>query len=215
MASAVTGLAHDLAKDHPEKVAELQALYFGDVQNVGPGAVPRTYNHSYSISADLHIPEGGAEGVIVADANHLGGFSLFMEDGRLKHTYAFLGVFENRQESEGVLPTGDVNVQILFQADETKPATPGDVTLIVNGLKVGGGRLGHSVPFGFSGYSGLDVGRDNGLVVDRTYADRAPFVFTGTVRKVVFDVAPHLAVADEFALHAHPHQADAVRGVNG
>ncbi len=51
--------------------------------------------------------------------------------------------------------------------------------------------MAHTVPFGFSGYSGLDVGRDNGLLVDRSYADKAPFAFTGTVKKVVFDVAPH------------------------
>ena len=74
-------------------------------------------------------PRSGAEGVIVADANHLGGFALFVQDGRLKHTYAFLGVFEYRQESEGQLPTGDVNVQMTFAADEAKPATGGEVTL--------------------------------------------------------------------------------------
>jgi hypothetical protein len=163
--------ANDLSASHPEKVKELQALfweeaekynikpllagfspffgilpplgtqttttYYGDVQNVAPGCVPRVYNHSYTISADLHIPDGGAEGVIVADANHLGGFALFVADGKLKHTYAFLGVFEYRQESEGELPAGDVNVQMAFVADEAKPATPGEVTLYVNGEKVG------------------------------------------------------------------------------
>ena len=92
---------------------------------------------------------------IVADANHLGGFSLFVADGKLKHTYAFLGVFEYRQESVGVLPTGDVTVQMAFAADEAKPATPGQVTLYVNGKPAGGGRVDHTVPFGFSGYSGL------------------------------------------------------------
>src|ERR1039457_6222874 len=215
--------ASDLSASHPEKVKELQALfweeaekynikpllagfspffgivpplgtqttttYYGDVQNVAPGCVPRVYNHSYTISADLHIPDGGAEGVIVADANHLGGFSLFVQDGKLKHTYAFLGVFEYRQESEGELPTGDVNVQMAFVADEAKPATPGQVTLYVNGEQVGSGRMDHTVPFGFSGYSGLDVGRDNGLVVDRGYAAKAPFAFTGTGKKGGFDGA--------------------------
>ena len=77
------------------------------MQNVAPGLVPRIYNHSYMISADLHIPDGGAEGVIVADASHLGGFALFVQDGKLKHTYAFLGVFEYRQESEREWPTGE------------------------------------------------------------------------------------------------------------
>jgi hypothetical protein len=154
--------------------------------NEPPGAVPRVYNHSYTISADLHIPAGGAEGVIVADAGHLGGFSLFVQDGKLKHTYAFLGVFEYRQESEGPLPTGEVTVQMAFATDAAKPATGGEVTLFVNGERVGSGRMDHTVPFAFSGYAGMDVGRDNGLVVDRSYADKAPFRFTGTVRKVVF-----------------------------
>jgi arylsulfatase A-like enzyme len=197
----------------PPLGANTTVTYHGDVQNVAPGLVPRVYNHSYTISADLHIPEGGAEGVIVADASHLGGFALFVQDGKLKHTYAFLGVFEYRQESEGELPTGDVNVELTFAADEAKPATPGDVTLFVNGEPVGRGRLDHTVPFGFSGYAGLDVGRDNGLVVDRSYADKAPFAFTGKVKKVVFDVAPHLADEDEHALHEHAAQGHTARGI--
>ena len=63
--------------------------------------------------------------------------------------------------------------------------------------------MDHTVPFIFSGYAGMDVGLDNGLVVDRSYADKAPFAFTGTVKKVVFDVAPHLDDQDEHALHEH------------
>ena len=70
--------------------------------------IPRIYNRSYTISADLVIPEGGAEGVIVADADHLGGFALFVQDGKLKHTYSFLGVQEYTQEAEEPLPAGDV-----------------------------------------------------------------------------------------------------------
>jgi len=70
------------------------------------------------------------------------------------------------------------------------------------------------VPFGFSGYAGLDVGRDNGLVVDRSYAEKAPFVFTGTVKKVVFDVAPHLDEQAEHALHEQASQAHTVRGID-
>jgi uncharacterized membrane protein len=71
------------------------------------------------------------------------------------------------------------------------------------------------VPFHFSGYSGMDVGRDNGLVVDRSYAGKAPFAFTGTVKKVVFDVAPHPDDKDGLALHENAQQAHTVRGING
>jgi len=56
--------------------------YRGDVQNVLSGMIPKVYNRSYSITADLVVPEGGAEGVIVAEADHLGGFSLYVKDGR-------------------------------------------------------------------------------------------------------------------------------------
>ena len=58
----------------------------GDVQNVMAGMIPRIYNRSYAIEADLVIPEGGAEGVIVAEADHLGGFSLYVE-GRQAHAH--------------------------------------------------------------------------------------------------------------------------------
>ena len=104
---------------------------------------------------------------------------------------------------------------MIFDADEAKPATPGEVTLQVNGEPVGGGRLDHTVPFIFSGYAGMDVGRDNGLVVDRSYADKAPFAFTGTVKKVTFDVAPHLDDEDEHALHEHASQVATARGISG
>ena len=87
------------------------------------------------------------------------------------------------------------------------------MTLLVNGEPVASGRMEHTVPGRFSGYSGMDIGRDNGLVVDRSYADKAPFAFTGTVKKVVFDVAPHLDAGDEHALHEHASQADTVRGI--
>ena len=54
--------------------------------------------------------------------------------------------------------------------------------------------MDRTVPFRFSGYAGMDIGRDNGGVVDRNYANRAPFAFTGTIKKVTFDIKPHLTV---------------------
>ena len=84
--------------------------YYDDVQNIASGMIPRIYNRSYAISADVVIPEEGAEGVIVAEADHLGGFSLFVEDGKLKHTYSMMGALVYRQESDTTAPQrrGDV-----------------------------------------------------------------------------------------------------------
>jgi arylsulfatase len=72
--------------------------------------------------------------------------------------------------------------------------------------------MDHTVPLRFSGYSGMDIGRDNGLPVDRRYAGQSPF--TGTIRRVVFDINPHLSEADEQALHEHAHQGLAAHGMS-
>ena len=87
------------------------------------------------------------------------------------------------------------------------------MTLYVNDRPVGGGRMEHTVPVRFSGYAGMDIGRDNGGVVDLSYDDRKPFAFTGTIKKVVFDVKPGLSPHDEQALHEaahHGHSAHAL-----
>jgi arylsulfatase len=150
----------------------------------------------------------------VAEADHLGGFSLFVQDGKLTHTYSFVGVMEFKQISDTPLPTGNVSVRMEFTADAPKPATGGEVTLYVNDERVGGGRMEHTVPVRFTGYAGLDIGRDNGMPVDRSYADKSPFAFTGTVKKVVFDVNPHLDEQHEQDLHEHARQALAGHAIN-
>ena len=186
----------------------------GDVQNVMPGMIPRIYNHSYAITADLVVPEDGAQGVIVAEADHLGGFTLYVKDGKLTHTYSMMGVFVFKQVAEEDLPTGEVTVGMEFKADEAKPATGGDVTLLIDGRPVGKGRMDHTVPIRFSGYAGMDIGRDNGGVVDRSYEREKPFAFTGTVKKVVFDIKPHLSDQDELELHAADHHGQAAHGLS-
>jgi len=57
-------------------------------------------------------------------------------------------------------------------------------------------------PTAFTSYAGMDIGRDNGGVVDLDYEDKAPHAFTGTVKKVVFDLKP-ATHEDEQALHEH------------
>ena len=177
--------------------------FAGDVQNVQRGMVPRIQGRSYSIEADLTVPEGGAEGVIVANADFIGGFGLWVDgSGALCHTYSFLGVETYKQVSSEPLPTGDVTVKMLFEADAPKPGAGGRVTLWANDRQIGEGRLDHTVPVAFSSYSGMDIGRDNGLVVDLAYEDKAPYPFTGTVKQVVFDLHPGRH-EDLRALHEH------------
>ena len=177
--------------------------FAGDVQNVQRGMVPRVMGRSYAIEAELNVPDGGAEGVIVANADFIGGFGLWVDDkGLLHHTYSFLGVETYRQVSTEKIPTGDVTVKMLFEADENKPGTGGTVTLWANDKQIGEGRMPHTVPIAFSSYSGMDISRDNGLVVDLAYEDKAPYAFTGTVKQVVFDLKPAHHEAEQ-ALHEH------------
>ena len=178
-------------------------VFNGDVQNVQCGMVPRIMGRSYAIEADLNVPASGAEGVIVANADFIGGFGLWIDDkGMLNHTYSFLGVETYKQVSTEKIPTGDVTVKMLFEADENKPGTGGKVTLWANNKQIGEGKMPRTVPMLFTSYAGMDISRDNGLVVDRAYEDKAPYAFTGTVKQVVFDLKPAHHEA-ELALHEH------------
>jgi len=189
--------------------------FAGDVQNVQRGMVPRVFGRSYAIEAELEVPEAGAEGVIVANADFIGGFALWVDDGGLlRHTYSLLGVETYKQVSTEAIPTGPVSVKMLFAADEAKPGTGGTVTLHANGKVIGEGKMPHTVPIAFSSYAGMDIGRDNGLVVDLAYEDRAPYAFTGTVKKVVFDLKP-ATHEDEKALHEHAQTHGVGQGAAG
>lgn len=175
--------------------------YWGaDVQNSPAGIMPPIMNRSYSITAQLTVPPEGADGVIVAAFDHLGGFSLFVDGGILRHTYSFMGVEVFHQESGRPLPAGDVTVRLDFEADAAVMAPAGAVTLWFGDEQVGEGRLEHTVPIMYNAYSGMDIGRDNGEVVDPVYADRAPFAFGGTIHRVDIDVRQP-GRTDEAALH--------------
>jgi arylsulfatase len=189
--------------------------YAGDVQNVSTTVLPRIYGRSYAIEADVHVPEDGAEGVLVAFADFIGGFALWVdENGHLNHTYQFLGVDTYRQTSTEPIPTGDVTLTMLFEADESKPGTGGHVSLWAGDRKIGEGEMPHTIALLFTTYAGMDIARDNGGVVDLAYEDRAPYAFTGTVRNVVFDLAPGSHDA-EVSLHEASVRAGVAHGAAG
>ncbi len=189
--------------------------FAGDVQNIQKGLVPRIAGRSYAIEAELEVPQGGAEGVIVANADFIGGWGLWVDDkGLLNHTYSFLGVEQYKQVSTKPIPTGDVSVKMLFEPDEAKPGSGGNVTLWANGEQIGEGRIDKTIPMLATSYAGMDVSRDNGLVVDLAYEDKAPYEFTGTVKKVVFDLKPATTHDDEKALHEHESIHAVAHGVS-
>ncbi len=233
--------AKNLAAENPDKVAELQELWWeeaernrvlplfgglsimygilpplptrtrfafaGDVQNVQRGMSPRIIGRSYAIEVEVTIPKGGAEGVVLANADFTGGYALWIdENGLFTHTYSYIGVEEYKQTATKRVPTGDVTLRVLFEADEPKPGTGGRVTLYANDEQIGEGTIPRTVPVAYTTYAGMDVGRDNGLVVDRAYEPKAPYAFTGTVKRVVFDLKPATHEGEK-TLHEAVHKA--------
>ncbi len=199
----------------PPLPTQTRFSYSGDVQNLLWGMIPRIYGRSYAIEGDLVVPDGGAEGVIVAMADFIGGFALWVDrDSILRHTYSMLGVDTYQQSASRPLPTGDVRVKMLFEAEKNVPGTGGHVTLFVNDEAVGEGHMPQTVPVTFTTYSAMDIGCDNGLVVDLGYEDKAPYAFTGTVKNVVFDLQP-AAHDEEQAMHAHLAHQEVAAGVAG
>ena len=186
----------------PPMPTKTRFRFAGDVQNIQTTMIPRIIGRSYAIEAELEVPEG-AEGVLVAFADFIGGFALWVDDqGMLNHTYQFLGVDTYKQTSTEPIPTGTVKVKMLFEADEPRPGTGGRVTLWANDRQIGEGTLPRTISLIFTTYAGMDIGRDNGGVVDLAYEDRAPYAFTGTVKEVVFDLKP-ARQESERELHEH------------
>jgi len=181
----------------PPSRGQTKFTYYAGVENIAPGMIPHVYGHSYSISADLEVPQSGVEGVIVANCSFLGGFALYVDGGKLQHTYSLLGMKLDTLSASAPLPSGTVNARFEFWADAPKPGTGGKTLLFVNDEQVAEGRLEHTVPMRFSAYAGMDIGKDNGMPVSPTYARRSPFPFTGTIKQVVFDLEPSPLSAEE------------------
>jgi len=199
----------------PPMPTETRFPFAGDVQNVSMTLTPHIMGRSYAIEGEIHVPEGGAEGVIVANADFIGGYALWVdEQGLLNHTYQFLGVDTYRQTSTEPIPTGDVMVKMLFEADKPIPGSGGNVTLWANDKQIGEGYIPHTVAKLYTTYAGMDIGRDNGGVVDLDYEDKAPYAFTGTVKEVVFDLKP-ATLGDAEALHEHRSTQEVGQGMAG
>ncbi len=146
-------------------------------------------NKSHSITAELDIPEKGANGVILAQAGRFGGWSLYLKDGKPSYVYNYLGLQEFKITSATPLPAGKVKLRFDFLYDGGGLAKGGTVKLSVNGEKVADGRIGKTQGFIFSADEGADVGMDNETPVTSDYK-QGDNKFTGKIQKVVIDIDP-------------------------
>jgi arylsulfatase len=163
-------------------------------------------NRSLSITADLEIPEGGANGVILAQAGRFGGWSLYLKDGKPTYTYNFLGLEQYKVSAPAALTAGKATVRLNFDYDGGGIGKGGTATILVNGKEVASGRIERTQGAIFSGDETAGVGMDDATPVTTDYKERDN-AFTGKILKVTVDVKP-IGAAVKAQADAAKHEAD-------
>jgi arylsulfatase len=177
-------------------------LLFGGMGRLSENSVITTKNKSHSVTANVTVPEGGAEGVIIAQGGAFAGWCMFVLNGTPKYCYNLLGLKRFTIAGDEPLQPGDHQIRAEFDYDGGGLAKGATVTLYVDGDTVGDGRLDATVPMVFSGDETTDVGRDNGTGVSDEYPT-GENEFTGTVHWVQIDIDEkaedfdHLITAEE------------------
>ncbi len=150
------------------------------------GAAPDLKHRSHTISADVSIPEAGAEGMLFTQGGRFAGYGLFVKDGKLVYHYNLAGVERYTIESESRVPSGDVTLKAVYKTDADKPFAGATVTLYANDKKVGEGRVKKSIPNRVTLDETLDIGFDTGTPLMDGYD--MPFDFTGKLSQVVIEL---------------------------
>jgi arylsulfatase A-like enzyme len=181
------------ADERPQLVQERKTYaYFPGTQVVPENVAVKVLNRAHSFTADVEIPRGGAEGVLICHGGNAGGYSFFIKGKRLHYVHNYVGAQEFSVVSGAEVPEG--KAQLRFEFEPTgKPdiakgrGAPGRAQLYINGKLVGQGEIPVTVPLLLSLGEGLMVGRDSGSPISRLY--QPPFEFTGTIHKVTADVS--------------------------
>jgi arylsulfatase len=146
-------------------------------------------NRSFSITADLDIPQGGANGVILAQGGRFGGWSLYLKDGKPTFCYNFLGLTQYKVTAPTALAPGKSTVRMDFAYDGGGLGKGGTASMLANGKKVASSRIDHTQAMIFSADETAGVGIDEASNVTDDY-EEGNNSFTGKILKVVVDVQP-------------------------
>lgn len=145
-------------------------------------------NRSKTITAEIEIPQGGANGVILTQGGRFGGWSLYLKDGKPAYTYNFLGLQQFTVAAPEALQPGKATLVFDFAYDGGGFGKGGNGTLSVNGNKVAEGRIERTQPMIFSADETADVGIDDATPVVAGIGEGAKTRFTGKIEKVTIDV---------------------------
>ncbi|WP_374313742.1 arylsulfatase [Microbacterium sp.] len=176
----------DLA-GRPSLIHGTSQLLFPGMGRLSENSVVSIKNKSFSLTAELEIPEGGAEGVIIAQGGRFGGWSLYVLDGKAKFVYNVLGIQAFVTEAESAIPAGKHQVRMEFAYDGGGLAKGGGVTLYYDGDAVGTGRVGATQAMVFSADETTDIGYESGTPVTADYTPQTSR-FTGRIHWVQIDL---------------------------
>jgi len=154
---------------------------------MGENNVVDIKNKSYSVTANVTVPEGGAEGVIIAQGANFGGWAIYARKGRLKYIYNFLGLDMYEVEAADPLPPGDHQVRLEFAYDGGGLGKGGTATLYCDGSKMAEGRVEHTHLFIFSADSTALVGNKFGAPIGPDLKIEGN-PFNGTIKGVQIDL---------------------------
>jgi arylsulfatase len=146
-------------------------------------------NRSLSITADVEIPEAGANGVILAQGGRFGGWSLYLKDGKPAYCYNFVGMQEYKVAAPKAVAAGKATIRMNFDYDGGGAGKGGTANILVNGEKVASGRIERTQMAIFSADETAGVGMDDATPVTTDYKERDNG-FTGKILKVTVDVKP-------------------------
>jgi arylsulfatase len=192
----------------PEIVKGSRQVLYPGMGGLPQEAILNLKNKSHFITAELVVPEGGAEGVIVNQGGFSAGWVVYLKDGKLKYGYNFASLKYSYVTAAEPVPAGTHQVRVEFAYDGGGLAKGATITLLVDSNKVGEGRLDATIPIGFSADETTDVGKDTGsrVVPDYDYGSN----FTGQVNWVTIETGDddhtHLITPEQqLAFHLAQH----------
>jgi arylsulfatase A-like enzyme len=174
----------------PSPTAGRNTFTYSGLLSVPPACAPSILGRSYSINADVEIPEGGAEGMIVTEGGRFGGYGLFLSKGKVVFLYNLLGLKQIAWEGPE-LKAGKHTIGFDFKYDGPGFGKGGAGTLKVDGKVVATKALEHTVPIMFPEDEAFDVGMDtrSGVaLLEHRY--EVPFKFTGKLNRLTFNLGP-------------------------
>jgi arylsulfatase A-like enzyme len=181
------------AEERPQITAERGSYkFYPGTQAIPTSAGPRILNRTHSITAEVRIPKGGAEGALISFGGTDGGFSFYLKDGKLQYVHNYVAREYLHVESESKVPEGEHTLRFEFEVTGEPDilqgkGSPGRAQLYIDGKMVGGAEFPHTTPLSMGLTGGFSVGGDPGAPVAPFY--ESPFEFTGELRAVTIDVS--------------------------